>query len=413
MTFFKKTVFPKPEEQLKALAHNAKDVISKEQLLSKLTQSFKTNTPLRIKAGFDPTHPHLHLGHSVLLTKLKTFQDMGHKVLFLIGDWTAQIGDPSGCSQTRPLLTKEEVKKNAQTYAAQVFKILKPAKTKIVFNSQWMNGLTAGELMKLSGQYTVARMLERDDFSKRFKNGSRIALHEFLYPLVQGYDSVVLKSDVEIGAVDQIFNLLMGRHLQQKAGQEPQCVLTFPLLIGTDNVKKMSKSYNNFIALDDSPKNMFGKTMKINDTQMLNWYALLTHKNPSELEQLKKELSQGGLHPKTAKMNLAEYVTKCFYGAGRAKKERQAFEQVFCSQQLPIDMKVLQLKPQKAVWICYLLREIKFSPSTSAAKRLINEGGLAVNGQKIRDPHLKIDLKKGDELIIKAGKRNFIKIKAD
>ncbi len=403
--------FIKPEEQLKQIIAGTVDIISEDSLLEKLQHSFKTNTPLRVKAGFDPSRPDLHLGHVILLNKLKTFQKLGHDVLFLIGDWTAQIGDPSGHNQTRPTLHIDEVKQNAKTYSQQVFKILSKQKTQIHFNSNWMNKMSAQKLIQLAEQTTVARMLERDDFSKRFQNKDSISIHEFLYPLIQGYDSVVLKADIEIGAVDQIFNLLVGRDLQKKFNYSPQCVLTLPLLTGTDGVKKMSKSYNNFISLTDPPKEVFGKTMKINDPQMLHWYQLLTPKTKKEIQQLQKGLKSRTLHPKKLKIELATWLTTYLHSSTEAQKAKEEFEQVFSKKELPKDIPEQMIAPHSELWICHFLQKLKLTPSTSSARRLIEGGGLEINGKKIKDPHLKLNLKPKDQLTLKAGKRNFIKIK--
>ncbi len=402
--------FPKPKEQLKQITQASVDVISKEALLQKLTNSYDSKKPLRIKAGFDPSRPDLHIGHTVLLNKLKLFQDFGHQVLFLIGDFTAQIGDPSGSNQTRPLLTLNEVQSNAQTYTQQVFKVLDKAQTKVYFNSEWMNKMSAKKLIELASWHTVARMLERDDFSKRYKKNLSISLHEFLYPLIQGYDSVVMRADIELGATDQLFNLLVGRELQKKAGLNQQCVLTMPLLEGTDGVKKMSKSYDNYIALEDSPKEIFGKTMKISDDQMLRWYELLTNKTIEEIKQLKHDLQSKNKHPKEAKMDLAQTLVTRFYGVQEGKKARVEFDRIFSAGELPKNIPKHIIPHNASVWICYLLREVNLASSTSEARRLIEGGALEIGGNKIQDPHLKLSLKVGEELILKAGKRRFAKI---
>lgn len=403
--------FCRPEEQLEKICLNAVDVVSEKELLEKLKNSFKKKKPLRIKAGFDPSRPDLHLGHVVVLNKLKTFQDLGHHVVFLIGDFTAQIGDPSGLDKTRPILSKEEVKENAKTYSRQVFKILDKNKTEVCFNSSWMNKLSSVDLIHLASQYTVARMLERDDFSKRFKKNQAICLHEFLYPLVQGYDSVVLEADVEIGATDQLFNLLVGRELQKRKGQEPQCVLTFPLLEGLDGVRKMSKSYDNYIAIEDPPREIFGRTMKLNDELMVRYYELLMDKTKAEITQLKEDLKSGKKHPMKLKMDLAYFLVKSFHGSVVAEKEKENFENVFSKQKIPSDIPEFSVSPEKDFWICHLIFKVGFAPSTSEARRLIQGGAVEINGEKVTDSKLKINLKVGDEFILKAGKRRFAKVK--
>ena len=403
--------FPKPEEQLKQILTNTVDIVSKDLLLQKLKHSFKTKKPLRIKAGFDPSRPDLHLGHTVLLNKLRIFQKSGHHILFVIGDFTAQIGDPSGCSQTRPALTAAEVKNNAKTYAKQVFKVLDRKKTQVCFNSEWMNKMSASQLIQLASQYTVARMLERDDFAKRWKQNSSISIHEFLYPLVQGYDSVALKADVELGATDQLFNLLVGRDLQKKAGQDPQCILTVPLLEGISGPQKMSKSYDNYIALEDSPTEMFGKIMKLSDERMLHYYQLLKDKTKKDMHQLKKDLSSGTKHPKTVKMQLALFLVNQFHGETAGQKAYKEFERIFSAREMPTNIPQHKYPAAKQIWICHLLRDIHLAPSTSEAKRLIQSHAVTIDGTKIKDPDLKLNLKKGETLTIRAGKRRFAKVR--
>ena len=412
----KKTVAAKQpalsaEEQLKRIRSNSVDLVSEKELLKKLTESVKKKQPLRIKAGFDPSRPDLHLGHVVLLNKLKLFQTLGHQVVFLIGDFTAQIGDPSGSDKTRPILSQSKVKKNAKTYSNQVFKILDKNKTEMCFNSAWMNKMSAAELIDLSGQYTVARMLERDDFSKRFKKNQPICIHEFLYPLVQGYDSVVLKSDVELGGTDQLFNLLVGRELQKRKGQKPQCILTVPILEGLDGVQKMSKSYDNYIAIEDSPKDIFGKTMKLSDELMVRYYELLTDKTNEEMIQLKVGLKSGKKHPMEVKMDLAYFFVKRFHSSSAAKKEKENFKNIFSRHEVPDDIPEHIFPPTEDFWICHLIYEVGFSPSTSEARRLVQGLAVEINGEKIKDSNLKMSLKSGDDFILKVGKRRFAKVK--
>ncbi len=400
-----------PEKQLEKIRSNAVDFVSEKELLNKLKKSFNENQPLKIKAGFDPSRPDLHLGHVVLLNKLKLFQDLGHEVIFLIGDFTAQIGDPSGANKTRLVLSPAEVKKNAQTYSRQVFKILDKNKTTVCFNSKWLSKMSAGDIIRLTGQYTVARMLERDDFSKRFKANQSICVHEFLYPLLQGYDSIVLKADVELGGTDQVFNLLVGRELQKKAEQEPQCILTVPVLEGLDGVKKMSKSYDNYIAIEDAPKDIFGKTMKLTDELMIRYYELLTNKTYQEMVQLKADLKSGKAHPMQVKMDLASFFVKLFHGVEDAKKAKENFQNVFSRHGLPSDMPEHKLSSTKGVWICHLICTTGLAPSTSSARRLIQGQAVEINGKKVTDENLKIDLRTDDKLILKAGKRRFAKLK--
>ncbi len=401
----------KPEEQLEAICRGSVDLISKADLLKKLKKSFKEQKPLNIKAGFDPSRPDLHLGHAVLLNKLKLFQSFGHQVIFLIGDFTAQIGDPSGLDKTRPVLKESEVEKNAKTYSRQVFKILNEKKTKVCFNSIWMKKMSAQEIIHWAGKYTVARMLERDDFSKRFETKQAICIHELLYPLLQGYDSVFLKADVELGGTDQLFNLLVGRELQKKAGQELQCVLTVPLLEGLDGVKKMSKSYDNYIAIEDSPSEIFGKTMKLSDELMIRYYELLTDKKSQEMEQIKKDLKSGQAHPMKVKMDLAYFFVERFHGFHSAEKAKENFKNVFSFGKVPDDIRERKVAPAEDFWVCYLICKVGFSPSTSEARRLIQGGAVEINGEKIKDSNLKINLKLGDKFTLKAGKRRFVQIK--
>ena len=395
-------IFLPPEEQLKQIKAGSVDLVSEEELLQKLKKSFKNKKPLQIKTGFDPSRPDLHLGHLVLLNKLKLFQDLGHQVVFLIGDFTAMIGDPSGRNQTRPMLEQSDIKKNAKTYAKQVFKVLNKKKTKIRFNSEWMNKMSIPKFIKLAGSYTLSRMMERDDFSNRFKEQHSIGIHELLYPLIQGYDSIMLKADVELGATDQLFNLLVGRELQKKTGQEPQCIITFPLLEGTDGVRKMSKSFDNYIALEDSPKEIFGKIMKLSDEMMFHYYELLTDKTPTELKNK---------HPKEVKMDLGFYFVKLFHNHSSAEKAKAEFEKVFSKGETPSDMPEYKIQPAEAMWICYLLKDCKLAGSTSSARRLINSGAVYWNGKKVQDEQLKVNLEKGEEHILQSGRRQFIKIK--
>ena len=394
-----------PKKQFEIIKRGIAGVISEEELLSKLTASVKNEKPLRIKAGFDPTAPDIHLGHTVLIQKLKQFQDLGHHVLLLIGDFTGMIGDPAGKSETRKPLTKEDVEKNAKTYTGQVFKILDKNKTEVVYNSAWMNVLKTADLISLMSKYTVARMLERDDFHKRYKEGRPIAIHEFLYPLLQGYDSVVLKSDVELGGTDQLFNLLVGRDLQKEFGQPPQAVITMPLLEGTDGVQKMSKSCGNYIGIAEPPSEIFGKVMSIPDTLMLKYYELLSNAPVDKIEAIKS----GEKHPKEAKEELAFEITARFHGKDEAGRAKAAFKALFTDRLLPEHIEDVVIKTDSdQVWLPKLLVEAAFTNSTSEGARLIEQGGVKIDGEKVTDK--KAGLNAGKEYLIQAGKRHFKKV---
>ena len=393
-----------PEAQIAELKRGASELLLEAELLKKLNRG----VPLVIKAGFDPTAPDLHLGHTVLINKLRRFQDLGHQVVFLIGDFTGLIGDPTGRDATRPPLTPDAVKANAATYQAQVFKILDPTKTRIEFNSRWMGEMTAAGLIQLAGKYTVARMLERDSFSKRYKSGQAIAIHEFLYPLVQGYDSVVLRADVELGGNDQRFNLLMGRHLQEVYGQEPQVVLTMPLLEGLDGVNKMSKSLGNYIGITDAPDDMFGKLMSISDELMWRYFDLLSFRANADLEQLKREVEQGK-NPRDAKFELGVELVSRFHGAGAGEQARDAFVARFQKGALPTDI------PKKTVnvngpslGISQLLKQAGLAASTSAANRLLEQGAVRLNGDRITDT--KLQMAAGAVYLLQVGKREIAEI---
>lgn len=399
-----------PKEQLRRLLQGSVDIVSEGELLAKLTKSVKTGKPLRIKAGFDPNRPDLHLGHTVLMNKMRQFQELGHQVIFLIGDFTAMIGDPTGKNETRPALTREEVVENAKTYAKQVFKILDEKKTEIAYNSTWMDKFTSVDFIKLTAQYTVARMLERDDFAKRYKDQQPISVHEFLYPLVQGYDSVALKADVELGGTDQRFNLLVGRSMQKSYGQESQCILTTPILEGLDGVQKMSKSLNNYIGVEDSPRDMFGKTMRLSDDLMLRYYELLTDMTPDELGQLKHDLKSGKKHPRDVKVNLAKFFVDRFHGAGNGAKAEAEFNEIFVNKGVPDEIPEVKVAAIAEIWICRLMADAQLAPSTSEAKRLIQGGAVELDGAKVSDPQLKLALKAGQSHVIKAGKRKFAKV---
>ncbi len=388
-----------PEEQFKLIKKGTAEIIEEEELLRKLTSRRR----LKIKAGFDPTAPDLHLGHTVLLQKLRTFQQLGHEVYFVIGDFTAMIGDPTGRLETRPPLTKEQVLENAKTYEHQVFKVLDPEKTNIVFNSTWLSELGSDGIIRLAGKYTVARMLERDDFSKRFKEGIPIYIHEFLYPLLQGYDSVFLKADVELGGTDQKFNLLVGRDLQRDAGQEPQVCITLPLLVGLDGIRKMSKSYGNYVGITEEATTMFGKIMSISDQLMWDYYALLTDYTEEEIERIKREV-----HPMEAKKRLAHYIVSRYHSKKEADIALEHFERTFSKREFPEDAIVIEVKKGLKKKAYELLYELGIEATKNSARRIIQGGGLKINFRKITDENEEIEV--NEELKIQVGKKRFYRI---
>jgi tyrosyl-tRNA synthetase len=397
------------ERELEILKRGMVDLISENELRKKLVNARTQKRPLRVKLGMDPTAPDLHLGHTVVLQKLKQFQELGHVAIFLIGDFTGMIGDPTGRVETRPVLTKEELMENAETYKKQVFKILDPEATEVRFNSEWFEAMNAADMIRLCARYTVARMLEREDFRNRYQNNLPISVHEFLYPLVQGYDSVALKADVELGGHDQIFNLLVGRDIQRAYGQESQVVLTVPLLEGTDGVNKMSKSYGNYVGIDEPPDVVFGKLMSISDDLMLKYYELLSDITLEELQRLKEGIGAGTMHPKQAKINFAHEIVKRFQGTEAALQAERNFEKVFRDREIPEDIEVAKIKKGKdAIWIPQLLVSTGMVTSTSEGKRMITQGAVSINGSKIASEDL--PLSNVDELIIKVGKRKFKKI---
>jgi tyrosyl-tRNA synthetase len=402
--------FLEPKEQLKLITRGVVDVVSENELLKKLEKSFAKDVPLRIKAGFDPSRPDLHLGHTVLMNKMRQFQDLGHHVIFLIGDFTALIGDPTGKNETRPALSREEVAEYSKTYARQVFKILDSKKTEVSYNSTWMDKFSAYDFVKLAAQYTVARMIERDDFSKRFKSEQPISIHEFLYPLVQAYDSVALKADVELGGTDQKFNLLVGRSMQKSYSQEPQCIITTPILEGLDGIQKMSKSLNNYIAVEDSPKEMFGKTMRLSDELMIRYYELLSDLNTQEFEKLKADLASGAIHPRDTKVKLAQFFVRRFHGEEAAVNALKEFEEIFVNKGLPDVIPEFKLQPQEKLSIGALMVQLGLTSSNSEGRRLVEGRAVEIDGQKVSDPNLAISLKLGQEIIIKAGKKKFAKV---
>ena len=396
------------EEQLELIERGVVNCISREELITKLKKSQETGVPLKVKAGFDPTAPDLHLGHTVLIQKLKHFQDLGHDVYFLIGDFTGMIGDPTGKSDTRKPLTVEQVAENAESYKAQVFKILDPEKTRVVFNSAWLGKLTSYEMIKLASELTVARMLERDDFKKRFEGGKPISIHEFMYPLIQGYDSVAMEADVELGGTDQLFNLLMGRDLQRAHGQEPQIVLTTPLLEGLDGVNKMSKSLGNYIGITESADNVYGKCLSISDDLMFRYYELLSDLSNREIEALNERMKNGVIHPKEVKKQLARELTTRFHSREAALAAEQNFEKVFTKGGVPDEIPEFLCPSAKEIWLPQLLVDAGLVKSTSDGRRMIKQNAVSIDGEKITDvadvvqPH--------GELLVKVGKRRFCKV---
>jgi len=392
------------QEQLKTIRRGTSEIISEQNLEGLLA----LGRPLRVKAGFDPTAPDLHLGHTVLLHKMRQFQELGHEVIFLIGDFTGMIGDPTGRSETRKNLTPDEVKKNAKTYLQQVYKILDKDKTTVAYNSEWMNKFSSVEMIELAAQYTVARMLERDDFQKRLAKNLPVSIHELMYPLIQGYDSVALKADIELGGTDQKFNLLVGRDLQRAYGHKPQVVLTMPLLEGTDGVQKMSKSLGNSIGVFDTPNNMFGKIMSVSDDLMWRFYELLSQVGATELEAMKEQTASGTLNPKNAKIDLAKEIVARYHSSKLAETAMTEFENVFKKKNLPDEIPVVKGWGDELRGICNILRDHKLTDSTSAARRLIQQGSVTINGEKISDVHQELSGNK--EYLIKVGKKRFLKI---
>ncbi len=398
----------KPEEQIEIIKRGTFEIIVEGELLKKLDKSYRKNKPLRIKAGFDPTAPDIHLGHTVLIEKMRQFQELGHEVVFLIGDFTGMIGDPSGKSEMRKPLTREEVMENAKTYKDQIFKILDHERTKVVFNSEWMSRVTSDEMIKLMSKYTVARMIEREDFKQRWINQNPIGVHEFMYPLIQGYDSVALRADVELGGTDQKFNLIVGRELQKEYGQEPQCIVLMPLLEGLDGVKKMSKSLGNYIGITEPPREMYGKIMSISDELMFRYYELLSHISLEELRALKEGIIRGTIHPKRAKEDLAVEIVERYWGTKGALKAREEFEHVFKQKGLPDEIEVAELPwEEEEMWVPKIMKLSGLAASTGEALRLIKQGGVTINEKRYSDPEGK--LAKGDYLF-KAGKRKFLRI---
>ena len=396
------------QEQVRQIKHGVADLINEQDLVKKIEKSIKENKPLVIKLGLDPTAPDIHLGHTVPLRKLRLFQEFGHQVVIVIGGFTARIGDPTGKSVTRPPLTKEEVLKNAETYKTQIFKVLDPEKTIVRDNSEWLESMNFADVLRLASSYTVARMMERDDFNKRFKEGCAIGVHEFMYPLMQGQDSVALHADVEFGGTDQTFNLLMGRHLQELEGQEPQVVITMPLLEGLDGVQKMSKSLGNYIGIDEEPKEMYGKAMSIPDELMMRYFMLVTDMPIEEQEDMEKRLESGELHPRDAKMQLARTIVRLYHGEEAALEAEEEFKRVFQQRALPTDIpEYVMDAPTEPIFVPQFCTDAGLTASNGEARRSIKAGAFKVNGEKYTEENLTLE----DGMIVQVGKRKFVKIK--
>ena len=385
------------------------EIIPEDELLKKLEKSYKEQKPLKIKLGCDPSRPDLHIGHSVVLRKLAQFQSLGHQAILIIGDFTGMIGDPSGRNVTRPALSLEETRKHGESYFEQASKILDKEKTKIVYNSQWLGKMSFEDVIKLASKYTVARMLERDDFTKRYKNGEPISVHEFLYPLAQAMDSVAIESDVELGGTDQKFNLLVGRDIQREFGIEPQVILTMPLLVGTDGVEKMSKSYGNYIGISDSPKDIFGKTLSIADSLIYTYYELATDISNADLAKIKADLENHEVNPRNIKRALAKKLVEMYHSVESANEAEEEFDKIFIKKEIPDEIPLFEItNGQKEISILDLITTVDFAPSKGEARRLVQQGGVTLDGEKIADISATVQLK--PENILKVGKRKFIKI---
>jgi tyrosyl-tRNA synthetase len=402
--------FKAVEEQLAYLKKGVAEIVPETELRAKLEKSYKTGKPLRVKLGVDPTAPDIHLGHTVVIRKLKHFQEMGHTAVFLIGDFTAMVGDPTGQSETRPPLSREQVNVNAQTYLEQVFKILDRNKTEIRYNSEWLDKLSSYDIVRLCAKYRVARMLEREDFRKRLTEQQPISVHEFLYPLLVAYDSVVLEADVELGATEQKFNLLIGREIQREYNQQLQIAVMMPILVGLDGQRKMSKSLGNYVGITESPQEMFGKMMSIPDDLMWSYYELVTDRTPLEIVDLKEQVIGGALHPMDAKMKLAEEVVGGFQGAEAARKAADNFQRVFRDRQAPEEAPIQKVSVGPSQKLVGLLVAWKLSPSKSEAERLIKQRGVEIDEVCIEDPRKEIDLSKPSQFLLRAGKKKFLRV---
>jgi len=402
--------FPPLNEQMDVIKRGTSEIIPEDELVVKIERSLKTNSQLIIKLGCDPSRPDLHIGHSVVLRKLAQFQSLGHQAVLIIGDFTGMIGDPSGRNKTRPSLTLEEARKNGQSYFEQASKILDKEKTKIVHNSDWLSKMSFEDVIRLASKYTVARMLERDDFTKRYKTGVPISMHELLYPLAQAMDSVAIKSDVELGGTDQKFNLLVGRDIQREHGLEPQVILTMPLIVGTDGVEKMSKSYDNYIGISDLPKDIYGRTLSIPDNLIYNYFELATDVSKDELAEIKKELEDGKTNPRNLKRHLARTFVRMYYDEQTAENAEEEFDKIFIKKDVPDDIPEFDLSSFSGqINILDLIVVVKFASSKGEARRLVMQGGVSIDGEKIND--IKTNIKINDGQILKVGKRKFAKLK--
>jgi tyrosyl-tRNA synthetase len=402
--------FKPVSEQLAYLKKGSAEIIREAELQTKLEKSAKTGKPLRVKLGVDPTAPDIHLGHTVVIRKLKHFQEMGHTAVFLIGDFTAMVGDPTGQSETRPPLTREQVNANAETYLEQVFKILDRGKTEIRYNSEWLDKLSSYGIVRLCAKYRVARMLEREDFHTRLTNQQPISMHELLYPLLVAYDSVVLECDVELGATEQKFNLLMGREIQREYGQESQVAFTMPILVGLDGSRKMSKSLGNYVGITEAPGEMFGKMMSIPDELMWSYYELVTDRTPEEIAKFRSDVTSGSTHPMDAKMRLAQEVVMGFHGEEAARKAAETFQHVFRDRQAPQEAPAKNVPAGAPQMIKTLLMTLGLAPSVSEAERLVKQGAVEIDGQRIDDPRREVDLSKPRDFLLRAGKKKFVRV---
>ena len=400
--------FPPIPEQMDLIKRGTSEIIPEEELVKKLERSLNEGKPLNIKLGCDPSRPDLHIGHSVVLRKLAQFQSLGHQAILIVGDFTGMIGDPSGRSATRPALTLKETKEHGQTYFQQASKILDSKKTKIVYNSEWLGKMSFEEVIKLAAKYTVARMLERDDFTKRYKAGEPISIHELLYPLAQAMDSVAIKSDVELGGTDQKFNLLVGRDIQREEGQEPQVILTMPLLVGTDGVEKMSKSYDNYIGISESPKEIYGKTLSIPDNLIYIYFELASDISSSELKEIKEQMDKTEINPRDIKRKLARTFVRMYHSEQAAKQAEEEFDRIFIKKEIPDEVEEFKINDTNSeLNILDLILKVNFASSRGEARRLVIQGGVSINSNKITDPNFKTKLT--DSMILKVGKRKFVK----
>lgn len=404
-----KIKFPPIKEQMDLIKRGVSEIIPEEELIKKLERSIKEGKPLIVKLGCDPSRPDLHIGHSVVLRKLSQFQTLGHQAILIIGDFTGMIGDPSGRNVTRPALSLEEARINGKSYLDQASKILNKEKTKIVYNSEWLSKMSFEDVIKLSSKYTVARMLERDDFTKRFKSGEPISMHEILYPLAQAMDSVAISSDIELGGTDQKFNLLVGRDIQREFGMEPQVILTMPLMVGTDGIEKMSKSYNNYIGISDSPKEIFGKTLSIPDSLIANYYELATDISNEELNSIKLQLKDPDVNPRNIKRNLAKKLVSMYHDRKAAEEAEEEFDRIFIKKETPDEVPEFTWTMDNHSGILDLLTITNLAPSKGVARRLVLQGGVTIDGIKVDDINTIVDIK--DNSVIKVGKRKFIRIK--